>query len=385
VHAKGYVHRDVKPSNVFLAETSLGQTVKLLDFGTARRLQIRDAHNDPVVEKTLVGFGKQTIHTLPGIVFGTPWYMSPEQAVGLPLGARSDQYALAVLVYEMLTGTLPFDDTLPSRVMAKHIAEEPEPLRARAPDADIPAELESAVLRALSKHADARFPTIGDFAAALFKAVEPPTHSLPPEPQQPAQAGSPVMLQQPHSEAGVVQFARAGRSFSRGASLVLCVTLAVLLPLALLVTGGLFGYRWLRNTVNAEVMAETAVPQATVPATPVAAAIARNPVTPSENHARSNREPPNMQSSTHLDSHADAPIAAEHSRTAPVVLPVFEVPEPPASQTREPLAPETPKRAAASEEKTAAARPSSDRHSDSQPSDYRLRELQPLDGDDTSR
>jgi len=190
VHAAGYVHRDVKPSNVFLANPSGGRVVKVLDFGTARRLQIGDATRDSTVQRTLLGVGKPTIRTLPGVVFGTPWYMSPEQAAALPLGARSDQYALGVVLYEMLTGTLPFDDALPGRVLAKHIAAEPQPMSERAPDAAIPTELEGVVMRALEKNPGKRFANIAEFASALREALSAPAVARPaPTPPPPTISG----------------------------------------------------------------------------------------------------------------------------------------------------------------------------------------------------
>jgi serine/threonine-protein kinase len=147
-HGKGIVHRDLKPDNLFFArmKNSKGEweeIVKVLDFGIAKML----------------GEGQgplNAIETQAGTVFGTPRYMSPEQAQAKPLDARTDLYSLGVILYHMLAGRPPFTDDDAIIVMARHIKSSPKPLSEVAPDAKIPAEVEAVVMRALAKDPDKR-------------------------------------------------------------------------------------------------------------------------------------------------------------------------------------------------------------------------------------
>ncbi|MCU0690558.1 MAG: protein kinase, partial [Polyangiaceae bacterium] len=142
-HAKGIIHRDLKPDNLFLtelpavAEPQRREICKLLDFGIAK--MIRDERATDALE------------TQAGTVFGTPRYMSPEQAQGKRLDARTDIYALGVILYQMVTGRVPFDDEDAVVVMARHIKTTPRSPRDVASDAGIPEQLERVILRALAK------------------------------------------------------------------------------------------------------------------------------------------------------------------------------------------------------------------------------------------
>jgi eukaryotic-like serine/threonine-protein kinase len=141
-HAQGIIHRDLKPDNLFLARVhepgGERELCKILDFGIAKWVREEDAPLDP-------------LETLAGTVFGTPRYMSPEQAQGAPLDPRSDLYSLGVLLYQMLAGRAPFVDDDAVVVMAKHIKEPPPELGAAAPGVDIPLPVEAVVRRALQK------------------------------------------------------------------------------------------------------------------------------------------------------------------------------------------------------------------------------------------
>ena len=104
-HAANVIHRDLKPENVFV----LDEEVRIVDFGAAK----------------IIG---ASARTRPGIVFGTPYYMAPEQASGLPIDARADVYSLGILLYELATGRVPFEADTYIGVLTKHLYERPPPL-----------------------------------------------------------------------------------------------------------------------------------------------------------------------------------------------------------------------------------------------------------------
>jgi serine/threonine protein kinase len=151
-HAVGIIHRDVKPENVFLHNGPTGEVVKVLDFGIAKLL------DEPVSESAV---------TSRRVVLGTPIYMAPEQMCAEPLDGRADVYSLAVMVYEMLTGTLPFDDQFQVMSMLK-LTKAPVPMRTHDPD--IPHDLDEVVLSALRREPAAR-PTVTRFEEMLVRAV----------------------------------------------------------------------------------------------------------------------------------------------------------------------------------------------------------------------
>ncbi len=158
-HRKALVHRDLKPDNIFLAvvDGQAAPVVKVLDFGIAKIV---------APDRRLDQFETQA-----GTVFGTPRYMSPEQAQGAPLDGRSDLYSVGTLLYQMLTGRAPFVDLDAVVVMAKHIREVPDAPRVAAPERPIPASLDRVVLRALAKNATERFQDATEFEVALEACV----------------------------------------------------------------------------------------------------------------------------------------------------------------------------------------------------------------------
>ncbi len=161
-HEMGIVHRDLKPENIFLSnQGGLVDFAKVLDFGLAK-----------VTERQMRP--GSLILTQEGMVFGTPEFMSPEQAQGRTLDARSDIYSLAVILYEALTGKLPFDAKTPMEYIQKHVIEPPIPLNERVPELRFASELQAVLGKALAKHPDQRYQKALEFADALRPLVYPP-------------------------------------------------------------------------------------------------------------------------------------------------------------------------------------------------------------------
>ncbi len=163
-HEKGIVHRDLKPENVFLLErTGIPDFVKLVDFGVAKMTELDH----------LEGAGGRKL-TRTGMIFGTPEYMSPEQANGQALDHRVDIYALGIILYETLTGSVPFEGESFMAVLSKHAVHPVPPLRETWPGLSVSPELEAVVMRALTKQRDQRFPHMRAFAEALEGVPEMP-------------------------------------------------------------------------------------------------------------------------------------------------------------------------------------------------------------------
>ena len=155
-HEAGVVHRDIKPENIMLRPDGY---VKVLDFGIAKLTEQRRASDDHRVETTAL------LQTRPGLVLGTAHYMSPEQARGQKVDARSDIWSLGVVLYEMVAGSPPFRGETPSDCIAAILTAEPPPLSSVSPD--VPAKLESILQKALRKNSDERYQTIKEMLAEL--------------------------------------------------------------------------------------------------------------------------------------------------------------------------------------------------------------------------
>ena len=149
-HRNGVVHRDVKPANIMLED----ERVVVTDFGISKVETAATSSATTAARLTDIG-----------MVVGTPAYMAPEQAVGQPVDGRTDQYALAVVGFEMLAGKVPFDDVTPHAIIQRHISNLPPDLGTLRPDA--PRHVVAAISRALSKSPANRFATMEEFAAAL--------------------------------------------------------------------------------------------------------------------------------------------------------------------------------------------------------------------------
>jgi tRNA A-37 threonylcarbamoyl transferase component Bud32 len=157
VHEQNVIHRDLKPDNIFLVERGgRPDFVKLLDFGIA---------------KLGAGAGGVSHHTQTGMILGTPYYMSPEQAGGTQIDARSDVYSFGVILYEALTGKVPFRAETYAKILLKHLTEIPPPPH-EVTGKDLPAVLESAVLCCLEKEADHRYASMAALRADLEQALD---------------------------------------------------------------------------------------------------------------------------------------------------------------------------------------------------------------------
>ena len=155
-HDAGVVHRDIKPENIMLRPDGY---VKVLDFGIAKLTEQRRASDDHRVETTAL------LQTRPGLVLGTAHYMSPEQARGQKVDARTDIWSLGVVLYEMVGGSPPFRGETPSDCIASILTTEPPPLSGVLPD--VPLKLESILQKALRKNSDERYQTIKEMLADL--------------------------------------------------------------------------------------------------------------------------------------------------------------------------------------------------------------------------
>ena len=155
-HSKGIIHRDIKPSNALVDETG---DIFLMDFGIAK-----------IVESTIQ-------LTATGAITGTPAYMSPEQGQGLKVDHRTDIYSLGVVLYEMITGRVPFEAETPMAVIFKKVQEPlPPPSVYKA---DINPEIEAVVLKSLAKNPADRFPTTQEFLTAWKRALNELSRSEP--------------------------------------------------------------------------------------------------------------------------------------------------------------------------------------------------------------
>jgi serine/threonine protein kinase len=174
-HAHGVIHRDLKPSNIMVLHgENTNRQIKVFDFGIAKLF----TDTQPSMNLTATGQ-----------IFGSPFYMSPEQCEGLKVDKRSDVYSLGCVMYEVLSGRPPHTGENPFSVAVKHMQSKPEPLSAARSDLRLPARLESIVLRALEKNVESRFQSMAELRAELndltdkrlFKRITRGSHFVSPK------------------------------------------------------------------------------------------------------------------------------------------------------------------------------------------------------------
>lgn len=229
-HRAGIIHRDLKPENIFLTvQGGIDNFPKVLDFGLAK-----------VTEKQMAP--GSMILTREGMVFGTPEFMSPEQARGKTLDARSDIYSLGTIMYELLTGKLPFDARQSIEFIQLHVNATPIPLSERAPEKNFPPGLEDAVMKALNKNPDDRYASAAEFGDALQAVLAPaasgemasPVAAPQPEPQPvPQPQPQPETQPQPQPQPQPQQQGSAMPWLVLAAGIILAVCGAIALIVAL--------------------------------------------------------------------------------------------------------------------------------------------------------
>ncbi|MBC7999108.1 MAG: serine/threonine protein kinase [Leptolyngbya sp.] len=158
-HAAGIIHRDLKPDNILIeAVKHSNQRIKILDFGIAY----------------LVAGAQRLTQT--GKLIGTPAYISPEQLKDRAIDARADLYALGVILFELLTGRVPFEGETAESILTKQLFEAPPPISASRPEYAPDSQVELVILKALAKDPNDRYQTALEFEQAVEQAAKEPTH-----------------------------------------------------------------------------------------------------------------------------------------------------------------------------------------------------------------
>ncbi len=220
-HSKGVLHRDLKPQNILLATQGAAY---LADFGVAKLLA-----------------GSDRLKTATGAIFGTPAYMAPEQALDNPLGPYTDVYALAVIAFRWLTGSLPFDADTPHAILIKHV-QQPLPLTEMRL---LSAEVASVIERGLAKDPQDRFQTAGALISALEHALQS-SAVVPPAPIKRAatfkpQAKRDLAASQQTRAASVVSTIAPGKPTSAWKIMALLIALSA---------AGIGGYFYWRTAIS---------------------------------------------------------------------------------------------------------------------------------------
>jgi len=198
-HALGIVHRDLKPENVMLVDRGGDPDfVKVLDFGIAKVPVGALSHEAP-------GAVKGPALTQLGMVYGTPEYMAPEQALGQNVDARADIYALGVLTFEMVAGLRPFDHESKVTLLGMHVTAPVPPIAQKSPEANVPPDVEAVIIRMLAKEATHRYSDAKELVEALDAIWIPAWGTLPGPASQMNPRASQLGLP-PHTSIGAVPY-----------------------------------------------------------------------------------------------------------------------------------------------------------------------------------
>lgn len=203
LHSQNLVHRDVKPSNILLTAdptTDENFQIRVSDFGL---VTLTDS-------KSLAQNSRLT---------GSVPYVSPEQAEGLPVERRSDQYSLAIVAYELLTGRTPFEGNNATAVMIKRL-DDPPPLPSQLSDREIPSEIDAVLLKALARDAERRYPSCREFIRALEEALQNADQRRYTELRQEARS----LMRDGNFDAARQRLERAGRLWPSGKDLQIDLT-----------------------------------------------------------------------------------------------------------------------------------------------------------------
>ena len=319
-HAQGVIHRDLKPSNVMLIERRGEKDfVKVCDFGIAKAT-LTEEEDD-----------RSAMLTVQGLVCGTPEYMSPEQARAELLDGRSDLYSAAVILYQLVTGDIPFDADSAMGIISRHLADEPEPPSHRRRDLNIPAAVDRIVLRGLEKNRDLRFENAVAFREAIETMIGGADVPLHPSvragmPTARDLAGSPTPIVPARSAAD--RFGTTanmtGRARPRRKGLVLAAA-AILLASAV---GAIATSRARRAQTDAREAPMSAAPAVTAaviaPPAPVAVRGPAPPASPAARAAADEAPPPAPVAPPARDAHAKrrAPLTRTAATAAAAILAV---------------------------------------------------------------
>jgi serine/threonine-protein kinase len=248
-HARGLLHRDVKPANILLGEANPRRRILLADFGIAREL------------------GEISGLTATNMLVGTAAYCAPEQLQGLDLDAQADQYALGCTAFNLLTGNAPFQHSNPAVVISQHLSAPPPPVSERRPEL---ADLDAVIARALAKKPGDRYATCADFAAALGA----PPATAPADALGPTEiiAAPAAVVAAPQSESPAPPTARRGGS-RRTATTIAAIVGIALVGLAVLVGVRLLGDRSGHHNRSAPAQPVAPSSSGTAPSTPSTPAI----------------------------------------------------------------------------------------------------------------